>query len=789
MPPITNQQRRDFTKKVDLFEKKLASITPTDLVAVSRKDIVRGNNTTTINVHTKIEEMVQAYNELYDLDQAAFKQNREHLNADRQLKAFYDACEKLGIHFWFGVKTGTPDKLVEDKIAASKTALEAGDREAAATSIYETFCAIRKNNNRESYLDEIKNLYHSAEEKFGYDVFCGTNLSFGRSYRQVGFELQMESFEKMLENYDPKVHTDLKPIADKFEAAYSCARDDSGAYFDKERCDKAINAAVDKIGIQFCHHLSAVPKVIVDKQINSFTMSIHLYDKSEDPEKAQHLTDKFLETVRLILRNPNNGDLTEKLITTMYDSVNIKCGEAFADRIAEIDGVSDRLPNLLKPINDRLKKAEQTEHAKQAEQEEAAGITWREKWEKPLKIVNELFLDPTLRRQIGDVSNAVDKDNQIILNTNEDRSFLDAMAVNADLLSRFATKDYHKPIDAVMNSVYEDYAKAREHFAEEISSGEVGSLLYKTRLDALTACGAMGVAASSFISVAKANSLGFENAKDVDPMKPLRETLTVLRDEMERIPKSGNDTRLYTNLRNALNGVVNNENGASLEELRTAAEQYFNARKGVIFSPFTAAGKQRLDIANRVIGFLDVARYKTLEAKSNVKEDEPEVKAKNEVKENAKTEAPKSQVKTEATKPQVKTEATKPQVKTEAPKPQVKTEATNLSETVYDKIHKKCINLTRDKNILTFDQALAIDVKADAGTFAQKDYLNGLLDKEDELKELARKYPEKEAFERALDGLLEEFINAPATNAKTAVNVGYALETNEAEAQQTNQLT
>ena len=795
MPPITNQQKRDFTKKIDAFEKKLASLTKYDIENVTTKQIKIGNINYNRVVSEEIENMVKAYDELYQLDKATFTQTGEHLNEDRQMKAYYAACEKLGMPFWNRVLTGTPEGLVKSKIANSQNAVNSGDRKKAAESINDALHAVRRNKNWKSLAPEIEKLYHAAENKFGYTVFNGTRLGFGQRLGKMGFDLQMESFEKMLESYDPNVHTDLEPFAVKYEAVLSSAQNDKGVYYDKDRCDKAFQAAVGKLGMEFCKHLSSVPQEFLNNEIESFTMAVNVYDKSKNPEKAQNLTTRYLDTVSLILKNdPSNKT---SLVQRMYDAVKKKCGEAAADRIVEIAAASKELPDLVGSIEKKHKEAEQNEQKKQAEQESTADFAWREKWKKPMEVVYEQFFDPTLITRVLNASSAADKKDQPILSSDEDLAFLDGMATKANLLYNFAHRDHLKPIDEVVHSVYEDYAMAREHYKEEISSGDVGSPLYQARLEALAACGAMGVMASRFISVAKANSLGFENVKGVDPMKTLRETLTVLRDEMERIPKSGNDTRLYTNLRNALNGVVNNKNGASLEELHTAAEQYFNARKGVIFSPFTAAGKQRLDIANRVIGFLDVVKYKKLDPVSKTKEDEPEVKAKNEVKENVKTEAPKSQAKTEAPKSQAKTEAPKSQAKNEAPKSQVKneapksqakTKAPNLSETVYDKIHDKCVNLTRDKNILTFDQAMAIDVKADAGTFAQKDYLNGLLDKENELKDLAQKYPEKEAFENALDGLLKELNNAPKTNAETPVNVGYALETNEAAAQQPNQV-
>ncbi len=818
MPPITNQQKRDFTKKIDAFEKKLASLTKDDIENVTTKQIKIGNITYTREVSEEIENMVKAYDELYQLDKATFTQTGEHLNEDRQMKAYYAACEKLGMPFWNRVLTGTPEGLVKSKIANSQNAVNSDDPKKAAESINDALHAVRRTKNWKSLASEIEKLYHAAENKFGYTVFNGTRLGFGQRLGKMGFNLQMESFEKMLESYDPNVPTDLEPFAVKYEAVLSSAQNDKGVYYDKDRCDKAFQAAVGKLGMEFCKHLSSVPQEFLNNEIDSFTMAVNVYDKSKNPEKAQNLTARYLDTVSLILKNdPSNKT---SLVQRMYDAVKKKCGEAAADRIVEIAAASKKLPDLVGSIEKKHKEAKQNEQKKQAEQESTADFAWREKWKKPMEVVYEQFFDPALINRVLNARSAADKKNQPILSSDEDLAFLNGMATKANLLYNFAHRDYLKPIDEAVHSIYEDYALAREHYKEEISSGDVGSPLYQARLEALTACGAMGVMASRFISVAKANSLGFENVKDVDPMKTLRETLTVLRDEMERIPKSGNDTRLYTNLDNAIRGVIDNA-GISLEELHTAAEQYFNARKGVIFSPFTAAGKQRLDIANRVIGFLDVVKYKKLDPMSKTKEDEPEVKAKNEVKENAKTEAPKSQVKTEAPKSQAKTEATKSQAKTEAtksqakteatksqvkteatksqakteepksqakteaPKSQAKTKATNLSETVYDKIHDKCIELTRDKKILTFDQALAIDVKADAGTFAQKDYLNGLLDKENELKDLAQKYPDRDAFENALDGLLKELNNAPKTNAETAVNVGYALETNEAAAQQT----
>lgn len=789
MPPITNQQRRDFTKKVDAFDKKLASLTEKDLERVTLKQVRSGNVNHSIVVSEEIENMVEAYNELFELDSTTFRKTGEHLNADRQLKAYYAACEKFGIRFWDRVQAAMPEDLVKSKIADSQNAINSDDPKKAAESVNEALHAVRKATNWESLTPEIENLYHAAENKFGYAVFNGTQLSFGHRLRGVGFNLQMGSFDKMLENYDPNVHTDLRPFAEKYEAASACAQ----GSFDKERCNKAFQAAVDKMGMQFCNHLSSIPQEFVDEEIDSFTRAVAVYDDSNNPEKAQNLTTKYLDTVKLVLKNDSVNRTT--LIQNMYDAVKKKCGEAAADRIVEIEESSYKLSNMVDSINARKQAAEKNERKQQAEREDAAGFAWKGKWAKPVEIVNENFLDPKLVNWVLSTRSAADNKKQLILDSNEDRAFMNLMAESGNLLYDFAIGNHVRPIDNVVKNVYEDYTKAHEYFTEAISSGEVGSTLYKARLEAMTVCGAMGLMASRFISVAKANTLGFENVRDVDPMAPLRETLTVLRDEMERIPKSGNDTQLYTSLNNAINGVIDNA-GISLEELHTAAEQYFNARKGSIFGPLTAAGKQRLDIANRVIGFLDVVHYKRLDALSKANENVQENVQEN-VEENAIPVVPAQSQETpggdaingnvvdeenlinNGSDEYVKIEENveenlidngsknapaQENAKVEKQEEVKPNDVMSMDDKVYELIREKCKQLNED-GVVPKGSAGDIAIIAYNASYEQKEFLlNNILNNDNKVKALVTNYPESKDFRKALDTILDKVNNPVEQN-------------------------
>ncbi len=471
-------------------------------------------------------------------------------------------------------------------------------------------------------------------------------------FKQLFSEMMaMYEFRASTPNRSPEKAKELAENFMKIRGLALQADKEKGITFDEERQQKAFQDTANKFGKNFWGEFKKVPNTFADEKIKQYQEAL-----AGGKMSNSLLEHSYFEMMEIAQRS--NKVPKPFVIEKLYFDTKAIIGEERVNRIFRTNAMDTLAPNLAKSFKENeLKKAEERmkleaeeaerqrklEEAQKAEREKrqkaerekhteevitadvdkkiaAEQLTDEERYEKWADangILESTFKDDELSDRMNALLEKAENEETEDEVQNDDYSLLKDLKRHTKRLYDYAQGDDKGALDTTIKTIQNRYPNQMDRLFKTLLNDEPGSMMHKDHLEMIQRCGAIMVNTQRFANKAAEQGLTMEGVNtNKEPIDIVRDTLKKFSVELDRIPKDDDNSEHYTRFQEALQAAAN---GGSLANLLEKSREYFDARVGRFFRPFTEVGRHRLDVADHVYEFLIDVKCKTLEKEAQRK--------------------------------------------------------------------------------------------------------------------------------------------------------------------------
>ena len=631
-----------YSEKLQVFANKISELNVEDL----DNYVVNGSGARR-EKNTFIEDSIKEYKELLAINK---DNNGNIINKDAQLSVFEMAAEKLGPAFWENFEV-TETVVHHYLVQANDLINNNADQKEVEASLKGMLQAISycPEDLKKTYSEDFETLYTLAVNQYGagvvkdldHDIGVGADVMAKSSKRittqdgsviapslptEMRFHIQMHSWERINEqakqndgHFDSEDFDRVKIV---YQEARKLAKDENGQPYDKDRFMKAFEESAFIFGEPFWGLGAAIPMSIPEKYIRELGEKMEKLNSGEPMslENEKDLARFFRTTIMAVHRGEQKPTPeTKELLNGYYLTIQQKLQPAAAEKVygsTSFDKVFPEYKAIAEETRARIEgKVKNEQRLAQEQEENRKGLLFN--------LCKANTLSDHVNSLLDDEINPPEKE----VFSKEDHSILIEMREDAKSLGNCFLKEKSNILptyQSTFENIQTKYPGYIDWFHEKLQNAEPGSNAYKTTFQALIYCGAMLSVTQQYVKARHDSGL-FPEDQGVaicDAAVSVRKMLSVFKEAFQAFPQSGS-SKIFSELKNSIDQAINGE--GTLQDVLDKAKAYHEARKGILFSPFTDVGKHRLDMADKLIFFIekfDVAAMDKTMAESKVVENE-----------------------------------------------------------------------------------------------------------------------------------------------------------------------